>query len=181
MTRVRSLLLAATVVLAGCSSLHARETASQADIAKVQSVAVLPFENLTSLDAAGPTVTREVSKALTAKKVSLVADQKLEVAHSRVDPPPSSAVDRLVAIRVGQLVGADAVVYGTVTETATPGTDAVNLAALGVSVRMVDVESGRVIFSGTYSATAQGGLRSAEELAPIAASAATAMATRMAP
>lgn len=169
------------VALAGCSSLHAHEIASKTELAKVEKIAVLPFENVTSVRDAGPAVTRELAKALAAKKLELIDDKKLEVAHSRVDPPPRSAVDRLVAIRVGQLVGADAVVYGTVTETATPGTDAVNLPALGVSVRVVEVDTGRIIFSGTYSATGQGSLQTADDVGPLAANAAGAVAQKVAP
>ena len=173
--------LVAVLLAASCSSLHAHEVASKPELAKIETIAVLPFDNLTGLREAGPAVTRAVSTALTSQKLSVVTSDKLEVAHSRVDPPPSSSVDRLVALRVGQLTNADAVMYGTVTETASPGQDAVNLAALGVSVRVVEVASGRILLSATYSATRQGSLQSEDDLAPLAADAASAIAQRVRP
>lgn len=183
MTRVHPGAAIAGVVVAalmgGCSGMHSREIVQGAQMAKVATVAVLPFENVTTTADAGKAASQVVAEQLSATRLELVDADETLAALEKLDPPPSAAADRLIAIKVGQALKADAVVFGTVTEAASPGREPVNQAALGLSLRMVQVEDGDLVFSGTYSVSAGGHVTDSESVKPLALPAAHAMAEKV--
>ena len=166
-------------LLPACSSLHKAEVVAGPELSRAATLAVLPLENITSTPGAGPAVSAQLAKTLNATRLSVVAFDKTNSAYQQIDPAPSAAVDRIIAMRVGQLVNADAVLYGTLTEVASAPMAPLNGSAVGLSLRIVEVASGRIIFSGAYTVRAGGRADTAEAVARISRSVADAVAARI--
>lgn len=136
---------------AACGSVHHSEyLAPEADRARVRSAAVLPLENLTAQPEAGKVVADAIADSLAAHKLQVVDRGRSEAALAKVDVVPGGTIDRLAAQRLGEILGVDAVVFGSVAEAGTSA-DA-GPQSLGVSVRMVDVKTGNWLLAGSYSA-----------------------------
>jgi len=167
------------VALAACSSLQKVEVVRTPALAKAATLAVLPLENITDRAGAGTAVSAQLAKTLQATRLKVIADDKTQKAYDQIDPGPKTAPDRILAMRVGQLVKADAVLYGSLTEVTSAPEAPLNGSAIGLSLRIVEVASGRVIFSGSYTVRAGGRVTSAEAVASISQSVADAMASRV--
>lgn len=147
--------------VSACGSVHRSEyLASEAERREVRKAAVLPLENLTATPDAGRVVAEEISAELTRARIDVVDRASAESAFAKLELTPGGAVDRLAARRLGEILGVDAVVIGTVAEAtdgaARPGP---SRPTIGLSVRVVDVKSGNYLLAGTY--TAAGGSNNA--------------------
>ncbi|HVO30569.1 MAG TPA: CsgG/HfaB family protein [bacterium] len=157
MTVKRSLVvLAAAAVLSGCGHLLSREyLAPDASRHAVKSAAVLPLENLTGVQDAGKIVADTLSTELSTRKVDVVDRGRAEAQLARMDVVTGGSVDRLTAQRVGEILGVDAVVYGSVAEagdgSADPGP---KHADVGLTVRVLEVKTGKFLLAGSYTAEA---------------------------
>lgn len=141
---------------AGCGSVHKTEwRGNEAALGAMKSAAVLPLENLTSMQDAGRVVADVLSTELAARKLDVVDRGKSESSLASVDLLPGATVDRLAAMRLGEILGVDTVVFGTVAEAseAAPGVGA-RKAVVGLSVRVVDVKTGAYLLAGSYTASA---------------------------
>ena len=71
-----------------------------------------------------------------------------------MDLVPGATVDRLTAMRLGEILGVDTVLYGSVSEArdASPGTGTTK-ATVGLSLRLVDVKTGAHLLAGSYTAS----------------------------
>jgi len=146
---------AAVAALAGCASVHSSEyRASGEGLASVKSTAVLPLENLTAMPDAGRVCADVLSTELAARNLSVVDRGKSESSLSSVDLVPGATVDRLTAMRLGEILGVDTVLYGSVSEArdASPGTGTTK-ATVGLSLRLVDVKTGAHLLAGSYTAS----------------------------
>lgn len=146
----------AMAATAGCGSVHSSEWRGP-DAARnaVRAAAVLPLENLTTLPDAGRVVADVLSTELSARRIDVVDRGKSESSLASVDLLPGATVDRLAAQRLGELLGVDAVLFGSVAEAApaSPGTGP-RKAAVGLTVRLVDVKTGAYLLAGSYTASA---------------------------
>lgn len=148
--------LAAAAALSGCGHLMSREYLAP-DSARhaVKTAAVLPLENLTSVQDAGKIVADMLSTELASRKVEVVDRGRAEAQLARMDVVTGGSVDRLAAQRVGELLKVDAVVYGSVAEAgdgaASPGP---GRADVGLTVRVLDVKTGNYLLAGSYTAEA---------------------------
>lgn len=154
----RNLLLVAgmAVALSGCSTVLSREyLASPQARQEVHSAAVLPLENLTASQDAGKVVADLLSTDLAARNVQVIDRGRAEASLSQVDIVSGGTVDRLAAQRLGQILGVDAVVFGSVAEAGDgrthPGPKS---ADVGLTVRVLDVKTGSYLLAGSYTAEA---------------------------
>ena len=155
---VRSLWLFACAAsfLAGCGGVVAREAlAPEKDRGEIRSAAVLPLENLTGMQDAGKIVADILSTELAARKVTIVDRARAESSLSRVDVISGGTVDRLAAQRLGEILGVDAVVFGSIAE-ANDGksADGPRHADVGLTIRVVSVKTGGYLLAGSYTAMA---------------------------
>ena len=141
--------------LGGCASVHSSEfRAPGSGLASVKSTAVLPLENLTAMPDAGRVVADVLSTELAARKLNVVDRGKSEASLASVDLVPGATVDRLTAMRLGEILGVDTVLYGSVSEAreADPG-NGPRKAVVGLSLRLVDVKTGVHLLAGSYTAS----------------------------
>lgn len=145
----------AVVALAGCAKVHKSEYRASGDaLSSVKSTAVLPLENLTAMPDAGRVVADVLSTELAARSLNVVDRGKSEASLSSVNLVPGATVDRLTAMRLGEILGVDTVLYGSVSEAheADPGRGT-SKAVVGLSLRLVDVKTGAHLLAGSYTAS----------------------------
>ena len=149
---------ACMAVAAGCGAVHSSEMRGpEGARAAVKSTAVLPLENLTAMSDAGRVVADVLSTELAARNLQVVDRGRAESSLASVDLVPGATVDRLAAQRLGEILGVDAVVFGSVAEARGPGSGAgPNRATVGLTLRVVDVKTGAYLLAGSYSAAAGG-------------------------
>ena len=155
---MRSILFSTAVTCAlgatSCGGVVAREYHAK-DARVIKSAAVLTLENLTSAQDEGKVVADLLSTALSARNIEVVDRARAESSLARVDVISGGTVDRLAAQRVGELLGVDAVVYGSVAEAGDGKmTSGPRHADIGVTVRVLDVKSGSYILAGSYTSCA---------------------------
>lgn len=156
MVRGSWMTMLAAAWIAGCGTTHKAEYRSPGDgLAGVKSTAVLPLENLTAMQDAGRVVADVLSTELAARNLEVVDRGKSEASLASVDLIPGGTVDRLAAMRLGEILGVDSVVYGSVSEAreANPG-NGPSKAVVGLSLRIVDVKTGAYLLAGSYTASA---------------------------
>lgn len=151
-----TVVMLASAWIAGCGSTHKAEyRAAGNGLSAVKSTAVLPLENLTAMQDAGRVVADVLSTELAARDLEVVDRGKSEASLASVDMIPGGTVDRLAAVRLGEILGVDTVVFGSVSEArvADPGNGPRN-AVVGLSLRLVDVKTGAYLLAGSYTASA---------------------------
>lgn len=154
--RAKFLGVALLLLSTACGSTHSSAwLGPESQRAAVKSTAVLPLENLTSMEDAGRVVADVLSTELAARKVDVVDRGKSEASLSKVDVIPGGTIDRLAAKRLGEILGVDAVVFGSVAEAqkADPP-NGPRRASVGLTIRVVDVKSGNYLLAGSYTASA---------------------------
>lgn len=130
----------------GCTSVDIRPTLLlPKGASRPKSIAVLPFENLTSRSGA--------AEALTA---ALVNELKKRSEMEVLEAPAGPTGDRLSAARLGKTLGADAVLLGVVTEYCY-GPSAARVSGrttsnLGVDLRLMAVESRELLWAAGVTA-----------------------------
>lgn len=121
--------------------------------ATARKAAVLPFVNLTSYPNAG----RIVGDLLTTELYALTDIDIIErtevIAKLKKDEQDLTEVlDQTTAMKIGMLLGADTVIFGSVTEYRYKrGLD--EDPVVGINVRMLDVGKNKILWAGSRSAT----------------------------
>ncbi len=164
-TRAATLGLVAAFLIAGCSG-HRGDRATfhdpNMDFGLIQSVAVLPFGNLTISPKAGEMV-REVFMTTLQATVDVYVHPPGEVrrAVSRVQPNSPTEPTAEEAVRLAENLGADVVITGTVMEFGQVRSASATANVCTLSLRMIEGQTGSVIWSA--SAT-RGGIGASERL-----------------
>ncbi len=145
-------------LFAGCGHTLRRDyTASGDSVAALETVAVLPFENLTQFPDAGEIVAELFTTELYRTDSFRIMDRnqvKRLMREKRITPP--QVVDRRAAQMIGRELEVDAVLIGSVSEywyrlerrSRRPGGEE---PAVGLNARLVDVASGKVIWASSHS------------------------------
>jgi len=118
------------------------------DFGSLQSVAVLPFQNLTGVEAAGERVRDTFMVRLLATGAVYVLPPG-EVARglskiSRI-PPSGPSADQIK--QLGGILGVDSVVNGVVKEYGSVRSGATSANVVSVSLQMIEISSGQIIWS----------------------------------
>ena len=115
---------------------------------KYDIVAVLPFANAPHVPNSGSTVADTVSTQLLDLDFAIVERTRLQQLFEEQGLQLRSADEEANAIRIGRLAGAKAVVVGTVQQWETQKEKGAEKSVVSLSFRLVDVETGAVLFGG---------------------------------
>lgn len=119
----------------------------------IHSVAVMPFQAPTELIGRS-TSDLFVTELLRSGRYELVERSQLAQVLNEAEVALSGISDSR-AVELGNMIGADGVIIGTVDEYGTVAFKGKSKAVVGLSVRLIDCVSGRVMWSASYSATAK--------------------------
>jgi hypothetical protein len=132
------------------------------DFGLIRSVAVLPFQNLSPAARAGETVREIFSTMLQASEAVYVHPPgEVRRALSRISPQDATAPTPEEVADLAENIGADVLITGTVLEYGVARSGAASANVCSVSLKMLEGQSGRVIWSA--SATT-GGVGASERL-----------------
>ena len=122
--------------------------------ARVRTAAVLPLENLTAMPSAGKLAADALATELASHRWKVVDRDRAEQVLGQLDVVPGGTIDRIAAMRAGELLGVDAVVFGSVAE-AVEGDDTIGprQSEIGLSLKVLDVRSGQWLLAGSYVAS----------------------------
>lgn len=146
--------LITTLLLFCASCSYKQQYVNRSEIrARQRTVAVLPLVNLTSHPNAG----RIVGDLLTTELLALSRFRIMERTElidklKGGDQDLDEALDRTTALKSGQKLGVDSVIYGSVSEYHYKrglNEDPV----VGINIRMLDVGSGQIVWAGSRSET----------------------------
>ncbi len=140
-------LLAAAVTLAACASGAAttRFTNPRFDFGYVERVAVVPFENLSNDPTAAPRVTRLViTELLASGAVDVVEPGEVQAALDRMGTRITTPSTEQV-VSLGQSLGVQAVVVGSVTQSEVLRSGAVQIPVVALDVHMLETETGTAV------------------------------------
>jgi len=162
--RRRFAVMLALIGLGGCA---VRESAvtyhdPNMDFSVLQTVAVMPFVNLTPTSQAADR-TRDVFMTMLQATGALYVLPPGEIARgiSRASIPDPSKPTPEQVVQLADLVGADAVITGTVREygEVRSGTSTANV--ISISMQMLETETGRVVWS---ASSTKGGIDASDRL-----------------
>lgn len=153
---MRRILLIGWLFLFFCATASAGEIiyASRSfNIAAGAGIAVAPFQNLTQAQSAGDKFSNYIAQALgEAGSVRIIREDQFKIRMSYNRLKPGISVDRSIAQVVGRQLGVNYVVFGSVVEynyqLSNDGNRTTPIA--GVDVRIMDVNSGRIVFAGSF-------------------------------
>jgi len=132
------------------------------DFGLIQSVAVMPFENLSSAQHAGET-SRDVFMTLLQAKVDLYVIPPGEIlrAISRIQPDNARIPTTEEVVKLAQNLEADVIITGTVLEygQVRSGSAASNVCSM--SIKMLEGQTGRVVWS---ASSTRGGVSTGDRL-----------------
>lgn len=161
----RTLVAPALLALLGCAlALSAcagtmeptRFTNPRFDFGFVERVAVVPFENLTNDAAAGHRVTRlAITELLATGAVDVVEPGEVQAALDRMGARITTPSTEQV-ISLGETLGVQAVLVGSVTQSETLRSGAVAMPVVTVDVHMVETETGAAVWAATHTEKASG-------------------------
>lgn len=122
-------------------------------IEKYQTVAVLPFPDASGAPGSGSTVAGIIMAQLTSKGFTVVDRMRLEKLFEEQKIQLSHSDERTNQLKVGRLSGAAAVVVGEINQWPATRFSALDRpspggASVALSLRLLDVETGTVLFSG---------------------------------
>jgi TolB-like protein len=151
------LLLTAPLCLVGCGGgmKATRFTNPGFDFGFVERVAVLPFENHTNDRQAGPRATRlTVTELLASGAVDVVEPGEVQMALNKITGVAlgrsiSPSTEQILAL--GQALGVQAVVMGTVTQSENLRSGSVPIPVVTLDLRMVEAETGATVWAATHS------------------------------
>jgi hypothetical protein len=135
------------ILLAGCATddVYFEENM---DFGSLQSVAVVPFQNLTGQDEAAERVRDTfMGMLLATEAVYVVPTGEVARGISRIGRIPAEGLSSEQITRLGSILNVDAVMTGVLREygTVRSGTTAANVISL--SLQMIEVENGLVVWS----------------------------------
>ncbi len=132
------------------------------DFGMIQTIAVMPFANLTADKNAGNRVRDMFMTMLQATGSAYVlppGEVGRGISRVDIDVPEVPAPEQVVAL--ARNVGADVIITGTVLEYGTVRSGSASANVISVSVEMMEAELGRVVWSGSST---RGGVGAAERL-----------------
>lgn len=169
MTRTRLALIpwiVLAVSVAGCSKKHRGADSvfhdANMDFGLIQSVAVLPFDNLSASGKAGETVREVFSTMLQATEAFYVhppGEVRRAIARVSPDNPMAPTAEEIVAL--AENIGADAVITGIVLEYGQVRSASASGDVCSVRVTMFEGQTGRKVWS---AAATRGGIGAGERL-----------------
>jgi TolB-like protein len=132
------------------------------DFGLIQTVAVLPFDNLTASNNAGDTV-RDVFMTMLQASVDIyvIAPGEVRRGISRVQPENPEAPTEDEFVRLAENIGADVLITGTVLEYGEVRSGSAASNVCSVSVQMIEGQTGRVVWSATAT---RGGVSAGDRL-----------------
>lgn len=152
--RLLGLLLGAALLSCGHkyhSSFHSRPQALSA----IKTVVVLPLDNLTANPDAGVAVTDLlVTQLFQLGRFRILSKIELEQLYAQQNLKIPKSIDRGTAAELARRVGADGVLYGSVTEFAYQGGSSdedEKEPAVGINLRLVDARTGTVVWGSSSS------------------------------
>ena len=116
-------------------------------------IAVAPFQNLTKAQFAGNAVSNDLATTFAQSRLFRVYGGNLfTIRMPYAGLNPALPVDRSIAVKIGRPVGVRYVIFGSVIEYGYQLTPQGNrtLPIVGVDVRIVDIQSGSIIFAGSF-------------------------------
>lgn len=156
----------AIVVTAACAARRQSDPATYHDPAMdfslVRTVAVLPFENLTSTPAAAERV-RNVFMTMMQATGSAYVLPPGEVSRGidRASIPRPTAPTAEQVVNLGKIVGADAVITGVLREYGEVRSGTASAGVVSLSLQMIETQTGKVVWS---AASSRGGVDAADRL-----------------
>lgn len=116
-------------------------------------IAVAPFQNLTQAQGAGDKLSNYIAQVLgQAGPIRIIRQDQFSTSMSYNRLNPGLPVDRSIAQKIGSQLGVSYVVFGSVVEynygLANDGSRTIPIT--GVDVRVMDVNSGRIVFAGSF-------------------------------
>jgi len=136
------------------------------DFSFVQSVAVLPFDNLSQDSEAGTRVTRiMITELLASGAVDVVEPGEVTAAVSKIPGRQAAAAatpSTQDIIALGTELGVQALILGTVTQSEVLRSAGVQRPVVSLDARMVETETGKAVWAATHTET--GGTISAKVL-----------------
>lgn len=151
-------LIVGALTLSACASGMAptRFTNPRFDFSFVERVAVVPFENLTNDAAAGPRVTRLViTELLASGAVDVVEPGEVQAALDRMGARITTPSTEQV-VSLGETLGVQAVIVGSVTQSDTLRSGAVEIPVVTLDVHMLETETGAAVWAATHTEKASG-------------------------
>jgi TolB-like protein len=132
------------------------------DFGLIRSVAVLPFDNLTTSAQAGGT-SRDVFMTLLQAKVDLyvIPPGEIQRSISRTQPEDPVRPTAEEVIKLAANLGADVVITGTVLEFGQVRSGSATSNVCSLSVKMLEGQTGRVVWS---ASTTRGGISAGDRL-----------------
>jgi hypothetical protein len=161
----RTWLIWVLLAAAGCAGHRGAQSTfhdPNMDFGLIQSVVVLPFDNLTSSAKAGET-TRDVFMTTLQAKVDLyvVPPGEIERAISRTQPVNPRVPTEEEVVKLAANLEADVVITGTVLEYGELRSGSASANVCSLSVRMLEGQTGRVVWS---TSTTRGGVSAGDRL-----------------
>ncbi|MGB6001678.1 MAG: CsgG/HfaB family protein, partial [Thermoanaerobaculia bacterium] len=150
-------LVAASCCLGGCgSSMKATQFSNpNFDFSFVERVAVLPFENLSSDRQAGLRATRlTVTELLASGALDVVERGEVQAALTQTEtfqPGRTPMPNTEQVISLGQALGVQAIIMGTVTQSENLRSGSVLIPVVTIDMRMVEAETGATVWAATHS------------------------------
>jgi len=122
------------------------------EVTRMNRIAVFPLQNLSGIPEAGSRVTHIlVSSLYNANLIDLVDPGEVQqfIIRSRIRTPGDLGLD---AIRdASHQLGADGVIFGSVNDYNVIKTDRGDLPAVSITLRLVDADSGEIVWAVTHS------------------------------
>ncbi len=147
--------------ITSCNYYQERKTAkitalSPPKSAKIEKVAVLPFNNQTEITDLGHVVRTELAANLSTKGYSVIradeVDHFLEMAEIN-----GENIDTISSPQLGKIVKADAIFSGTITHASKFFAGIYSVVAVGASVKMIDTANGNTIWAAEHIEKTHGG------------------------
>jgi len=146
------------LILSGCGhTLERNYVKSESTIENIKTVAVMPFENLTKFPDAGEIVAELFTTELYQSTHFKILDRnqaKRIMREKKITPP--QVIDRRFAQNIGKILEVDGVFMGSVSEywyrlETKRRRPAGEEPAVGINVRLIDVDSGAVVWASSHS------------------------------
>ena len=162
---IGTLALAFLAQTSGCAGARPAEVTyhdPNMDFSLLRSVAVLPFENLTSMNTASERV-RDVFMTMMQATGSTYVLPPGEVARgidrASVARPTTPTAEE--AVNLGKILGVDAVITGVIREYGEVRSGSTSAGVISVSLQLIETQTGKVVWS---ASSTRGGVDAADRL-----------------
>jgi curli biogenesis system outer membrane secretion channel CsgG len=154
----KSLYLLSALLMTGCATMRPTTFVHPAyDFSFVERIAVVPLENLTQDRGAGERVSRYfVSELLATEAFDVVEPGEAAKGLVGLGLVRTAEMTREQVRALGVSLNAQAVILGSVTESATIRTGATTESIVSLDVRLVETETGETVWSTTHTQKGRG-------------------------